>query len=171
MEIAQADDGVRATKAWLDNNQKKRNALEREEKLKFEVRLHETKLKMQAELKQNTKKFSKTSSEATPYKSGSMIGMQAKLPKLIITKFTGACTDWPRFWGQFQENIDKTSAPAITKFAYLRELLSDKVKHVVEALPFSPEGYNRAKSILLDKYGENPHLRNFRPTHHLQLQR
>ena len=37
---------------------------------------------------------------------------------------------------------------------YLRELLSDKVKHVVEALPFSPEGYNRAKSILLGKHSE-----------------
>jgi hypothetical protein len=106
MEIARADDGVRATKAWLDNNQKKRNALEREEKLEFEVRLHETKLKMQAELEQNTKQFSKTSSEAsseaTPYKSGSMIGMQAKLPKLIITKFTGACTDCPGSGANFK---------------------------------------------------------------------
>ena len=157
-EIARADDSVRATKAWLNDNQKRRNALEREEKLEFEVRLHETKLKMQAELEQNAKQSSQTSCETTPSVSENMIGMQAKLPKLIITKFTGAYTDWPRFWGQFQENIDKTSVPAITKFAYLRELLSDKVKHVVEALPFSPEGYNRAKSILLDKFGKHSEI-------------
>ncbi len=81
-EIAQADDSVRAMKAWLNDNQKRRNALEREEKLEFEVRLHETKLKMQAELKQNAKQSSQTSSEATPYVSENMIGTQAKLPKL-----------------------------------------------------------------------------------------
>ena len=161
-EITQADNCVRATKAWLSDNKKKQNVLELEEKLQFEVKLHETKLKMQAELEQNTKltsqASSETSSEKTPCESGNMIGMQAKLPKLAITKFNGAYTDWPRFWGQFNENIDKTSIPAITKFAYLRELLSDKVKHVVEALPFSPEGYNRAKSILLDKFGRQSEI-------------
>ena len=161
-EVTQADNCVRAAKAWLNDNQKKQNGLEQEEKLQFEVKLYETKLKMQAELEQNTKLTSKdsseTSSEKTPCHSGNMIGMQAKLPKLVITKFNGAYTGRPRFWGQFNENIDKTSIPAITKFAYLHTLLSDKVKHVVEALPFSAEGYNRAKSILLDKFGKQSEI-------------
>ena len=56
--------------------------------------------------------------------------------------------DWPRFWGQFSETIDKTSVAAITKFSYLRELLDTKAKRTIEALPFTSEGYNRAKSIL-----------------------
>ena len=51
----------------------------------------------------------------------------AKLPKLVISKFDGSFMDWPRFWGQFNEAIDKSSIAPITKFTYLRELLSPKV--------------------------------------------
>ena len=49
--------------------------------------------------------------------------------------------DWPRFWGQFDEAIGKSSIAPISKFTYLRELLGPKVKRCVEALPFTPEGY------------------------------
>ena len=84
----------------------------------------------------------------------------AKLPKLVISKFDGSFMDWPRFWGQFCEAIDKSSIAPITKFTYLRELLCPKVKRCVEALPFTPEGYNRAKSILLDKYGKESKIVN-----------
>ena len=43
----------------------------------------------------------------------------------------------------------------MTKFSYLRELLHTKVRKTVEALPFTNEGYDRAKSILKDKYGKD----------------
>ena len=79
--------------------------------------------------------------------------IQAKLPKLMITKFDGTYMDWPRFWGQFTEAIDKTSVQPITKFSYPRELLYFKVKRTIEALPFTAEGYNRAKSILNERFG------------------
>ena len=85
-------------------------------------------------------------------------GIQAKLPKLVITKFDGSFMDWPRFWGQFSETIDKTSVAAITKFSYLRELLDTKAKRSIEALPFTSEGYNRAKSILQEKYGKESEI-------------
>jgi hypothetical protein len=68
--------------------------------------------------------------------------------------------DWSRFWGQFNEAIDKSSIAPITKFTYLRELLSPKVKPCVETLPFSSEGYNRAKSILLDRFGKESEIVN-----------
>ena len=55
-----------------------------------------------------------------------MIGMQAKLPKLVISQFNGSHMNWPRFWGQFTENIEKSSIAPVTKFAYLRELLAPK---------------------------------------------
>ena len=47
---------------------------------------------------------------------------------------------------------------SVTKFAYLRELLGPKEKRRVGALPFSSEGYNRAKSILMDKYGKESEI-------------
>ena len=33
-----------------------------------------------------------------------------------------------------------------------------ELKRTVEALPFSNEGYNRAKTILMDKYGEESEI-------------
>ena len=63
--------------------------------------------------------------------------------------------DWPRFWGQFTETVDKSNIAAINKFTYLCGFLSPKVKRRVESLPFTTGGYNRAKSILKDQYGKN----------------
>ena len=66
--------------------------------------------------------------------------------------------DWPRFWGQFTETVDKAHIAAINKFTYLCGFLGPNVKHRVEALPFTAEGYNRAKSILADQYGKNSEI-------------
>ena len=76
----------------------------------------------------------------------------------MITKFDGSFMDWPRFWGQFSETIDKTSVAAITKFSYLRELLDSKIRRTIETLPFTAEGYNRTKSILTEKYGKESEI-------------
>ena len=81
--------------------------------------------------------------------------LSAKLPKITIAQFNGFHLDWPRFWGQFTETIDKRPVAPIQKFAYLCGYLSPKVKQIVEALPFTTEGYNRAKAILKDKYGKD----------------
>ena len=83
----------------------------------------------------------------------------AKLPKLVISN-DGSFMDWPRFWGQFIEAIDKSSIAPITKFTYLRELFSPKVRRCIETLPFTSEGYNREKSVLLDKFGKESEIVN-----------
>lgn len=70
----------------------------------------------------------------------SSCGVQAKLPKLLITKFDGSHMDWPRFWGEFSENIDKTNVAPITKFTYLRELVTPQVSRMIEALPSLQRG-------------------------------
>ena len=43
-------------------------------------------------------------------------------------------------------------------FSYPRELLDSKVKRTIEGLPFTAEGYNRAKSILDEKYGKESEI-------------
>jgi hypothetical protein len=143
-----ADEHVRLMKEWLTDNKRKLEEIERERKLQFEVKLHGTKMKLQ--VTQNT--------EESPQASKNMIGMQAKLPKLVILQFNGSHMDWRRFWGQFTENIEKSSIPPVTKFAYLHELLAPNVRKMVEALPFTAEGYNRAKSILEDKFGKESEI-------------
>ena len=117
--------------------------------MQFEIKLQETKLKLQEE------HDLKCQHKSTP---SEQLVSQAKLPKLVITKFNGSFTDWPRFWGQFSEAVDKSSVPPVTKFTYLRELLDDRVRKTIEALPHSPEGYNRAKAILEERFGKESEI-------------
>ena len=49
----------------------------------------------------------------------------------------------------------KVDIAPITKFTYLRELVTPQVSRTIEALPFTAEGYNRAKSILKEKFGKD----------------
>jgi hypothetical protein len=77
--------------------------------------------------------------------------VSAKMPKLVITKFNGTPKDWIRFWGQFRA---QSSVDPVTKFSYLKELVEMKVRKSIDGLPFTKEGYERAKDILEKKYGE-----------------
>ena len=86
---------------------------------------------------------------------------QAKLPKLVISKFNGLFADWPIFWSQCVEMIEKSIVTRMTKFTYLRQLLDDRVKKTTDALPHSAEGYNRAVMILRIHLGNR--LKSSRP--------
>lgn len=129
----------------------------REEQITFKTKLHETKMKFQTELTaaKSANASLKESETATGESKGSAM---AKLPKLVISKFGGNYQDWQRFWGQFTEAIDKTNIASITKFTYLCELLDPKIKHVVDSLPFTTEGYNRAKAVLQERYGKESEI-------------
>ena len=80
---------------WLANRKMEAENQEREEKMQFEIKLHETKLRLQEDLQA---------------KAGNQTSVgEVKLPKLVITKFNETYADWPRFWGQYSETIDKSS--------------------------------------------------------------
>ncbi len=147
-----ADEAMMGLEKWLTDTEKVEQFVTQEEQIKYELRLHEKKLQMQAELAKTSKPKPEIE-ECELFTTTS-----AKLPKLVITKFDGSCMNWPKFWSQFSEAIDKSTIAPITKFTYLLELLEPKVKRCVEALPFSPEGYNRAKAILHDKYGKETEI-------------
>ena len=83
-----------------------------------------------------------------------------KLPKLVITKFKGVATDWLRFWSQFETEVDRAEVAQVTKFSYLKELLEPKVRTTIDGLPFTTEGYERAKNILKTKYGKTSEIVN-----------
>ena len=141
-KLISADVELKRLQGWQDNVSREEKQRQREEQLEHERQVYEAKIKMKSELK-------------IPSKSGSSKDeIQAKLPKLTITKFNGTFQDWTRFWNKFSETIDKTGIPNVTKFAYLRELLDANVRKTVEALPFTSEGYTRAKTILEEKYGK-----------------
>ncbi|XP_028414337.1 uncharacterized protein LOC114537496 [Dendronephthya gigantea] len=154
--LAEADNDVKRMKEWLESRQRDEKTREREEEIKHETKLHETRMKFQTEL-QTAKSQQNEQGEAetkASHVNETTTGIQARLPKLVIAEFDGSYTDWLRFWGQFEEIVDKTSVAGITKLAYLRGLLCKKVRKGIEALPFTSEGYNRAKSILKSTYGK-----------------
>ena len=131
-KVEEADNEVVKVRKWLDDRKREAEVLAQEEKLQFEEKLYKTKLELQMEL------------QATQTSQHPL--------------HTNTSSDIRRFWGQFSETIDKTSVAPITRFSYLRELLDFKVKRTIEALPFTSEGYNRAKSILVEKYGKESEI-------------
>ena len=153
--IGEADIHLDQLQNWIAQTEKDTADKSRKEQLDFEKELFEVKLHYQTQLgaAAKTEQQARLSERELPG-SGESSGLEVKLPKLVITKFDGTYQDWPRFWNQFRETIDKSSVSNVTKFSYLRELLDKKVKPEVEALPFTNEGYNRAKSILEAKYGK-----------------
>ena len=152
-KIEEADGRIEVLEEWLVKRKMELEIQEREEKMQFEIKLHETKLKLQQELQAKTGNQNASAHE-TPTS-------QAKLPKLVITKFNGTFADWPRFWGQYSETIDKSNVAPVTKFTYLRELLDDRVRKTIDFLPHTSrtsEGYNRAIVTLKDRFGKESEI-------------
>ena len=80
---------------------------------------------------------------------------EAKLSKLVISKFEGTALDWFRFWNQFETEIDQQDhISPVTKYSYLKEFLLPHVRKLVDSLPFTSEGYSRAKAILQAKFSK-----------------
>ena len=65
-----------------------------------------------------------------------------------MTKFDGTSLDWFRFWNHFESEIYKAEIGPVSKFCYLKGLLISRVRLFIDGLPFTYEGYSRAKSVL-----------------------
>ena len=88
------------------------------------------------------------------------IKSHAKLPKLQIGAFDGTHIDWFRFWNQFKAEIDGSTIAPVTKFSYMRDMLPTQALALINGLPFTAEGYERAKAILQTKYGKTSEVVN-----------
>ena len=54
------------------------------------------------------------------------VNCKIKLPKLFNIKFNGTHIDWFRLWNQFESDIEKSGLSPVSKFSYLKELVSPK---------------------------------------------
>jgi len=108
------------------------------------------------ELAFEQKKLGLQQAQKKPTETAGAASNDVKMPKLVITKLDGTPQDWLRFWGQFETQIDKSSAPEVTKFSYLKELLVLKVRNLIDGLPFTAEGYQKAKDLLARRCGKKP---------------
>ena len=100
------------------------------------------------------KKIEETKQAKTTEPTSTQAVKTTKLPKLVITKFRGDLTDWPRFWSQFETEIDKAEIAGVTEYSYLKELVDPKIRTIINGLPFSSKGYKCVKNILTRKYGQ-----------------
>ena len=95
-KLAKAEQEMKRLKTWNDEYSWRLCEEIRNQELEFEQKLFETRLKFQTELQQakatQEAKLSKSSNE-TAVKAEK--NAQAKLPKLVITKFNGTYQDWP----------------------------------------------------------------------------
>ena len=130
-----------ATRAEDYKREKEKTLLDRqrEEELEFE----KLKLEQKAKIQQTEQAAAKPASKSN-----------VKMPKLIITKYDGTYEKWLSFWNKFEAEIDSSDLPAVTKFAHLKELLESNVCESIDGLPFTSEGYHRAKNILTSNYGK-----------------
>ena len=89
-KVEEADGHIEKLEEWLAQRKLEADKQEREEKMQFQIKPHETKLKLQEDLqlKAGTQKLSVETSLGTG---------EAKLPKLVITKFNGTYAHWLRF--------------------------------------------------------------------------
>ena len=52
--------------------------------------------------------------------------INAKFPKLIITKFEGTQIDWFHFWNQYENEINRSELHPVSKLTYLKKVWSQK---------------------------------------------
>ena len=149
-ELTAVDKDMDSMAKYISEMDQEQVEKSRREQLAFEKELFEQKLKFNQELEG---KSSSNTNQNTSHVGSQEQGAVAKLPKLTITKFNGTNLDWTRFWGQFTEGIDKSNMAAITKFSYLKEFVVPKVRKSIDGLPFTAEGYEKAKSSLKERYG------------------
>ena len=117
---------------------------DQENEEKFRRRMEE-KLEIEKKKKLKTQKKSyELTRETVPEKRYTNI----KLTKFIITKFEGTHTDWFGFWDRCESEIDKLELHPVSKFNYLKELLPQKIRLLINTLPFTSEGYSNALAIL-----------------------
>ena len=134
------------------DEEEKRKGEKRKRILDEQMELEKVKLEMHAKFEKSIK--------GTPGDSQNLNSPGAKLPKLVMSKFEGTHLDWMRFWNQFETEIDKANLTQVVKFSYLKELLVPSVRASVDGLPFTTEGYERAKTLLQTKYGKPSEVEN-----------
>ena len=162
-DIAPIEEAVLQLETVLENV--KQDELRRKEGLAAQAREE----KAQEQLKYDKEKFElqfiyekKLNEEREKLKSIEQGSQKpnVRLQKLQITKFDGTHTDWLRFWNQFEAEIHAADIPAVTKFSYLKELVVPKVRISIQGLPFTTEGYERARNILKTRYGKSSEIVN-----------
>ena len=82
------------------------------------------------------------------------LAASAKLPKLVIPKFSGDKLKWREFWDSFHASVhSNTSLAEVDKLNYLRSNLEGSALLVISGLELSKQNYDVAITLLQNRYG------------------
>ena len=88
-KISRAGDDILRLREWLEMTKREDNQKIREEELDYERKLFEARLKFQTELNAAKASKAEAGSESAMNSAGPAHALEAKLPKLVISKFNG----------------------------------------------------------------------------------
>ncbi|CAB0030674.1 unnamed protein product [Trichogramma brassicae] len=78
---------------------------------------------------------------------------RAKLPRIVISDFSGDIQDWVRFRDTFKEMvIDRPNLPNIFKMNYLRTYVKGEAAELLQEVPSGEEHFPTAWRVLLSHY-------------------
>ena len=78
-----------------------------------------------------------------------------KLPKLILSKFSGDVTRFRSFWDSFKSAVDNNEdLSPIDKFNYLQALVEGPAAKCIQGLSLSEANYTAALEILEERFGK-----------------
>ena len=76
-----------------------------------------------------------------------------RLPKLELSHFSGAVTEWTTWWETFKATVDDSELAEVTKFSYLQSLLEGEAASVIKGLTLSSAHYRVACDLLQERFG------------------
>ena len=117
--------------------------INRRQRFELEKELWEQKMKAELEIVEKKMEMEKSHQND-----------QAKLPKLKITAFNGAASDWVRFENMFITQVHNKNVPDEVKVGYLLEMVCPKVQDKISNLRPGPVGYKTAWERLAKEYGQ-----------------
>ena len=79
-----------------------------------------------------------------------------QLPTLQLCEFDGKTTEWDSFWDRFRSSVDdRADLRPVDKFNYLRGVLKDNAKGLIEGFKIEDSSYGSAVALLKETY-DNP---------------
>jgi hypothetical protein len=150
-EIDEADNEIAHLNQYLEEAEARAENEKREMERHLLNRKREEELTFEKYKLEQMASLSSTANKTTKPEQAKVSNV--KMPKLVITKYDGTYERWLSFWNKFEAEIDSADLPAVTKFSYLKELLQPHVCDEIDGLPFTLEGYTRAKNILKTNHG------------------
>jgi len=78
--------------------------------------------------------------------------------ELKLLSFGGDIVEFADFWSSFETSIDAQNYAPALKLRYLRQHTYGPARKLISGLPITDESYDKARTLLLNRFGKQPKL-------------